>query len=256
MINTFKGQYSFLSNFYNTPVSYEGVLYKNSESAYQSAKTTDPNIRKKFTNLEGSEAKKYGNLIKIRDDWEVIKDMVMYDVCLDKFMRNSYIKNKLLNTGNLILKENNNHKDSCWGIYCGEGLNKLGNILMRIRYELQCSIGVYTTNINNKDISENFVNITRKSGVKEFAPTWDMIIEYKSNKMSKYDYINKYKSLMKESYKCNKSEWYELLYSRDIITLGCYCKPHEFCHRYILKDIIEILCNVHNIKFYYLGELL
>lgn len=45
MINCFDGKYAFLSNFYNSPVSYAGLTYRNNEAAFQAQKTLDEDIR-------------------------------------------------------------------------------------------------------------------------------------------------------------------------------------------------------------------
>ena len=41
-ITLFRGPYWFLSNMSEYPVVYEGLLYRNSESAYQAAKFINP----------------------------------------------------------------------------------------------------------------------------------------------------------------------------------------------------------------------
>ena len=38
MIDSFKGDYCFLSNFYEAKVTYEGITYLNNEAAFQSIK--------------------------------------------------------------------------------------------------------------------------------------------------------------------------------------------------------------------------
>lgn len=58
MINEFKEKYFFLSNFYNAPVIYEGLLYQNNEAAFQSAKVLDIERRKQFCELDPSIAKR------------------------------------------------------------------------------------------------------------------------------------------------------------------------------------------------------
>ena len=57
MIKEFRGQYYFLSNFYNAKVTWEGITYLNNESAFQSAKVTDYDTRLKFANLDPSSGK-------------------------------------------------------------------------------------------------------------------------------------------------------------------------------------------------------
>ena len=50
MINSFKGENYFLSNFYTAEVSYNGITYLNNEAAFQAQKTLDLNERE---NLSG-----------------------------------------------------------------------------------------------------------------------------------------------------------------------------------------------------------
>ena len=37
-IKEFRGKYFFLSNFFETPVTWQGITYQNNEAAFQSAK--------------------------------------------------------------------------------------------------------------------------------------------------------------------------------------------------------------------------
>ena len=39
VISSFTGKYAFLSNFYQSPISYMGQVYANSEAAFQAQKT-------------------------------------------------------------------------------------------------------------------------------------------------------------------------------------------------------------------------
>lgn len=45
MIKEFRGKYYFLSNFYEAPITYEGITYQNNEAAFQSAKVLDMSVR-------------------------------------------------------------------------------------------------------------------------------------------------------------------------------------------------------------------
>jgi ribA/ribD-fused uncharacterized protein len=136
-INSFKRENHFLSNFYNAPVKYEGIFYLNNEAAFQSAKVLSKEERLKFETLQPNVAKSLGRRVKLRSDWETIKDQVMYDCVKDKFTRHEDLSKKLLDTEDAILVEGNTWKDDYWGVCNGKGLNKLGHILMKVRDELR-----------------------------------------------------------------------------------------------------------------------
>ncbi|WP_206459360.1 NADAR family protein [Anaerovorax sp. IOR16] len=137
MINEFRGKYYFLSNFYSAFVEYEGIVYLNNESAFQSAKVTDYNTRLKFANLDPSSAKRKGRHIQLRHGWDDIKFDIMHEICKAKFTQNLALKSKLLATENEYLEEGNTWGDRIWGTVNGKGQNNLGKILMRIREELK-----------------------------------------------------------------------------------------------------------------------
>lgn len=135
-IDSFSGEYEFLSNFYHFPFWYNGVYYQNSEAAYQAQKTLDENIRWEFQHLAPGAAKRKGRLLELREDWDELKVDIMYYIIKQKFSHKK-MKELLLNTGDALLIEGNVWKDSFWGVYQGEGLNYLGKILMRVRAELK-----------------------------------------------------------------------------------------------------------------------
>lgn len=137
MINEFKGKYFFLSNFYEAPIEYQGVHYLNNEAAFQAQKSIDLNFCYDFSFMNPSEAKKLGRKVPLRPDWERIKESVMYNICKAKFTQNKDLKQKLLDTGNEELIEENDWGDKIWGQVNGEGKNLLGKILMRVREELR-----------------------------------------------------------------------------------------------------------------------
>ena len=136
MIDNFAGKYAFLSNFYMVYVDYEGLTYTSSEAAFQAAKTFDLEEKKRFADMSPKEVKRAGRRIPLREDWEEVKDDVMYAVCKEKF-RNPDLRDRLLATGDEELVEGNTWNDRYWGVCKGEGENKLGKILMRIREEIR-----------------------------------------------------------------------------------------------------------------------
>lgn len=141
MIDVFDGDNSFLSNFYYAPIVYEGVRYNSTEVAYQASKTLYDSDKKKFVGLTSPEAKRLGRKIKLRDDWESVKDQIMYEICWLKFTTHQDLKEKLLATGDEELIEGNWWGDVYWGVCNGIGKNQLGKTLMRIRAELRSPRG-------------------------------------------------------------------------------------------------------------------
>ena len=135
MIDKFDGIYAFLSNFYDAPVEYLGITYRNSESAYQAQKC--PARIHEFTDIPAAMAKKMGRKIEIRDDWEEVKDNIMFAIVYAKFSQNPDLKQKLIDTGKAPIIEGNTWGDTYWGQVDGKGKNMLGKILMIIRHEFQ-----------------------------------------------------------------------------------------------------------------------
>lgn len=132
-INEFRGEYRFLSNFWSCPVNYDGITYQNTEAAFQAQKCIDPADRARFAGLNPSEAKRLGRRVKLRSDWETVKDQIMCQVVQAKFTQNPDLMAKLKATGDAILIEGNTWGDRYWGVCRGAGQNKLGRILMALR---------------------------------------------------------------------------------------------------------------------------
>lgn len=136
-IDSFRGKYYFLSNFFPSKITIFGLAYNNAEAAFQAMKCIDPIHRKAFAELEPSKAKKKGRIVHLRPDWEDVKEDYMYEIVKAKFTQNEDLKRQLLATGDNILVEGNTWNDTYWGICRGRGQNKLGKILMRVRKELR-----------------------------------------------------------------------------------------------------------------------
>jgi ribA/ribD-fused uncharacterized protein len=133
MIDTFSGEYKFLSNFYPVKVSYAGLIFPSVEHAYQAAKTEDRGEQKKICAMKtAGEAKKYGKQVKLRRDWESAKLEIMRNLLRQKFT-DPDLKKWLLDTSPQLLVEGNDWNDTFWGICDGKGKNWLGKLLMEIR---------------------------------------------------------------------------------------------------------------------------
>ena len=134
-IDYFREEYEFLSNFYPTKVVFDGVTYYNSEAAYQAQKCARPEDRILFARLSADEAKRLGQKVEQRSDWDEVKCGIMERIVHEKFTQNPTLAQDLLDTGNKTLKEGNQWKDLYWGVdlKSGEGENHLGKILMQLR---------------------------------------------------------------------------------------------------------------------------
>lgn len=138
MIDSFSGEYRFLSNFYPAEVEFEGMMYPSTEHAYQAAKTLDLKSRAMFQGGTAGQAKRLGQVIILRDDWtnDNVKISVMYAVLLDKFTRHQDLRKQLIATSPNELIEGNTWNDTFWGVCDGKGKNHLGKLLMSIRQEI------------------------------------------------------------------------------------------------------------------------
>lgn len=141
-IDTFRGEYAFLSNFYEAPVYLDGVLYPTTENAFQAAKTLNPLERQRFVSCTPAESKKLGRIVTLRLDWEDAKIGIMEKLLMQKF-QDLTLQDKLLATGNAELIEGNTWGDRFWGMTKDEeydhlkgdwvGQNHLGKLLMQVR---------------------------------------------------------------------------------------------------------------------------
>jgi ribA/ribD-fused uncharacterized protein len=129
--------YDFLSNFYGSTVRFEGGLYPTVEHAYQAAKTMDLSVRELIRRSHGPhEAKKLGQGILKRPDWDDVKVDIMRNLIREKF-ENPFLRPLLIATGEKQLVLGNKWNDTFWGVCRGVGENWLGKILMEERSRIR-----------------------------------------------------------------------------------------------------------------------
>ena len=138
MINSFSGQYRFLSNFHIhemiVPINDAKIKVKTLEHAFQAFKTDiQEEINAVISCATPGEAKKLGRLVKCRPNWNDIRDDVMLSLLKIKFQPGTELANKLLETDDEELIEGNWWGDKYWGVCKGIGENKLGILLMIVR---------------------------------------------------------------------------------------------------------------------------
>lgn len=133
MINSFSGENRFLSNFYPSKIKVGEYIAITVEHAYQACKTDDweEALWVLSTNDPGV-AKKRGQKVTLRKNWDGVKDETMFKLLEAKF-KIPELAEKLIATGNQKLVEGNTWGDTYWGVCNGIGQNKLGEMLMEIR---------------------------------------------------------------------------------------------------------------------------
>lgn len=145
-INSFTGDYEFLSNFYPSHICVRGSFYPTVEHAYQAHKTlvyTDRNwITSSATpglaKRRGSPKGVGGRKITLRENWNSMRDEVMLE-CLRAKFDIPELRGRLMATGTALLVEGNSWGDRYWGVASGYGgQNMLGKLLMKVRSEGPC----------------------------------------------------------------------------------------------------------------------
>ena len=135
MINSFRGENFFLSNFYPCKVIYRGIEFSSSESAYQAAKCKNDDDFILFSGRSAKESKKLGRSVDLIYNWDARKASIMREVLEVKFS-DKELANLLSRTYGQDLVEWNTWGDTFWGVCGGVGKNMLGLELMRIRDKL------------------------------------------------------------------------------------------------------------------------
>ncbi len=133
IIDSFQGEYRWLSNFEPVDIVFEGELYPSVEHAYVAAKTLDRTARKAIALLSTpGAAKRAGRMLKVRPDWDTVKLDVMRSLTRQKY-HHARLRRLLLATGDAQIVEGNTWGDTFWGVCNGEGENHLGKIIMEVR---------------------------------------------------------------------------------------------------------------------------
>jgi len=128
----------YLNNFYRSRMFIYGRWWNNVEAPYQSQKTFD--LSEKLAILDADtprKARDLGQKLTMRPDWDKVKESVMHECVLAKFLQNQIIRASLKMTGKEEIVEDS-PVDYYWGCGAdGTGQNMLGKILMRVREELK-----------------------------------------------------------------------------------------------------------------------
>lgn len=133
-IESFQGDYRFLSNFHPSRMTVDGYIYPTVEHAFQSMKTADDEWAARIRNAYSpGRAKAIGRMCPMRDDWMYVRDAKMTMLVYEKFRQNPDLRGLLISTGESDIYEGNTWGDVYWGVVNGSGENRLGKILMTVR---------------------------------------------------------------------------------------------------------------------------
>lgn len=115
-----------------------GKEYATVEHAYQASKALYSYDQERIRACHSPMAAKHlGRGVVRRKDWEEVRENIMLQCLRAKFVPGSTLAFWLVQTGDAELVEINTWGDTFWGVFCGEGQNRLGQLLMQVRDEIQ-----------------------------------------------------------------------------------------------------------------------
>lgn len=135
-----RDRYGVFSNFFRRAIRVRNKRWRTSEHFYQAMKFEGTHHERAVmvTKTPGEAAKVGRDRSRpLREDWESVKEEVMYEALRAKFTQHADLQKTLLSTGERQLIEHTS-RDSYWGDGGdGNGKNRLGHLLMRLRTELR-----------------------------------------------------------------------------------------------------------------------
>src|SRR5438045_849327 len=80
-IAAFRGEYAFLSNFFESPIEVDGIVYPTGEHAFQAMKARETTERYQVQQAPTpAAAKARGRKVTLREDWDTERFAVMEQV--------------------------------------------------------------------------------------------------------------------------------------------------------------------------------
>ena len=163
--------YYEFTNFYSAPIEVDRKTWPTTEHYFQAQKFVGTPYEEQIRHLSRPrQAFDFTRDPKVsrwrRNDWESIKEDVMYKALLAKFTQHDYLRKMLLGTGERKLVEHSPY-DSYWGDGGdGTGRNRLGELLMRLRRELRSGRNIKKGATHNQQevTSEQFQHSSPQSG--------------------------------------------------------------------------------------------
>lgn len=133
------GSHMPLSNFYPSPIDFNGAIFPTVEHYFQAMKTDDLSQREAVRACATpGDAKRAGRQVTLKPGWDERRIAVMrYGLELKFGPQHQVLADWLLSTGDTLLVEGNTWGDTFWGRVRGVGSNWLGHLLMARRAELR-----------------------------------------------------------------------------------------------------------------------
>lgn len=134
------GNYGCFCNFSHHAIKLKDKQWPTTEHYYQAQKFSGTRHESAVRKAKGP--KSAANMGRdrskpLRQDWESVKEGVMYDALKAKFTQHKECRDVLLSTGKSKIVEDS-PIDYYWGCGAnGKGKNRLGVLLMRLREELR-----------------------------------------------------------------------------------------------------------------------
>ncbi len=132
IIQKFSGKYLFLANHYSQRFCYKGRTFKSCLSCYYWLLEKDEYTKDIITELPPYKLLTKFEFDQLDYDKFNDRDSIMMELLRVKF-NDVRLKSLLEFTRGKLLVNVVEYQDTYWGIYNGQGLNKLGKFLMEIR---------------------------------------------------------------------------------------------------------------------------
>lgn len=105
-----------------------------------------------------------------------------------------------------------------------------------------------------RDLGIPMVDITVKSGIQAFAPTWENLNAYRAGTMDNREYAQRYYEKVLQGFTQDQREWQALEVKRNI-AFACYCKTGVFCHRHLFAPLYIAYLQSLGRRVSFMGEL-
>ena len=179
MIKGFNEENLFLSNNYPQQLKYKDIVYNCAMNAFYAQLVSDELQKKVIASATPSRAHSMvENSTSKLELTESEQEDIMYDILKVKFT-DEKLKHFLLETSDKQLVNEVNWEDLHWGIYQDKGENKLGELLMNLREEIQSS------NVEELDTEDNEDDLDSEEQVGEESEDDDVKTETKKKKKKK-----------------------------------------------------------------------